>query len=271
MSKKPFTAHDLAQALESWADPAFAESYDNVGLQVGSATQIVDRVLIALDLTPSVVEEAIQKECSMIVTHHPLLFRSPSQILEEELIGRLILRLAQKKITLYSIHTNLDAADGGVSIALAEILGLHNPSFLNPSDDGTFGMGAIGDLPEAVPLKNFLDQVHETLNTPSLRYAGSEDARIKTVAVCGGSGGSLIPTALHLNADVFVTADLSYHRFFEILGPDGTCQMALVDAGHYETEQHTEQLLCTWLKKRFNTIKFYCTTTRTSPIKISTL
>ena len=86
MSEKTFCAHDLAQALESWADPAFAESYDNVGLQVGSATQIVRRVLIALDLTSGVVEEAIQKECSMILTHHPLLFRSPSRILEEDFI-----------------------------------------------------------------------------------------------------------------------------------------------------------------------------------------
>lgn len=269
MSKKTFCAHDLAQALESWADPAFAESYDNVGLQVGSATQIVRRVLIALDLTPGVVEEAIQKECSMILTHHPLLFRSPSRILAEDFIGQLILRLAQENITLYSIHTNLDAAHGGVSIALAEILGLHHQTFLNPSDDGTFGMGAIGYLPEPEPLRSFLDRVHARLKTPALRYAGSDEAQIKTVAVCGGSGGSLIQSALDANADVYVTADLGYHRFFEILGPDGSCQMALVDAGHYETEKHTEQLLRTWLTKQFPTIKFYCTSAPTTPIKIS--
>ena len=269
MSEKTFCAHDLAQALESWADPAFAESYDNVGLQVGSATQIIRRVLIALDLTPGVVEEAIQKECSMILTHHPLLFHSPSRILEGDFIGQLILRLAKENITLYSIHTNLDAAHGGVSIALAEILGLHRRTFLNPSDDGTFGMGAIGHLPEPEPLRSFLDRVHARLKTPALRYAGSDEAPIKTVAVCGGSGGGLIQAALDANADVYVTADLGYHRFFEILGPDGNCQMALVDAGHYETEKHTEQLLYTWLTERFPTIKFYCTSTPTTPTKIS--
>ncbi len=269
MPKRTFHAHDLAQALESWADPAFAESYDNIGLQVGSASRIVHRVLIALDLTPDVVEEAVQKDCSLILTHHPLLFRSPSRIVEEDLIGQLILRLARENITLYSIHTNLDAAHGGVSLALAEILGLRHRRFLNPGQDGTFGMGAIGNLPEPEPLRTFLDRVHTRLKTPVLRYTGSEETPVSMVAVCGGAGGSLIPNALDAHAQAYVTADLSYHRFFETLGPDGHCRMALIDAGHYETEKHTEQLLRVWLEKRFPSITFYCASQPTSPINYS--
>ncbi len=269
MSENTVHAHDIAQVLESWADPAFAESYDNTGWQVGSADHGVTRALIALDLTPGVVEEAIQTSTSMIVTHHPLLFRAPSRIVEEDFIGHLVLRLARENITLYSIHTNLDAAYGGVSMSLGEILGLHTMEFLRPGSDGTFGMGAIGQLPEPEALRAFLGRVHSKLSTPILRYAGSPDMQVRSVALCGGSGGSLIPTALNAGADVYVTGDLSYHRFFEVLAPDGSCQMALVDAGHYETEKHTEQLLCTWLKKQFPSVEFVCTSITTSPINYS--
>lgn len=269
MSNKPIHVQDIVEALETWADPTFAESYDNIGLQVGSVMHPVRRVLIALDLTPDVVEEAVQKKSSMILTHHPLLFHRPSSILDDDFVGYLILRLARENITLYSIHTNLDAAQGGVSIRLAEILGIQTPTFLNPHASGTSGMGAIGQLPDPEPLKVFLDRVHLALKTPALRYTGAIDEPIKTVAVCGGSGGNLIQSALGANADVYVTADLSYHRFFETLGPDGGCRMALVDAGHYETEKHTEQLLRDWLTKRFPSVDFYCTSIPTGPINYS--
>ena len=271
MSKRKIYAHDIALALESWADPDFAESYDNVGLHVGSGNRLVTRVLIALDLTPGVVDEAIHTKASMIVTHHPLLFRPPSRIIDEDFIGQLILRLARENITLYSIHTNLDAAHGGVSTCLAEILGLNDIVFLNPSVDDTFGMGAIGQLSDSESLRAFLNRIHVKLEAPILRYAGAPGAKIKTVALCGGSGGNLIQSALSAGADAYVTADLGYHRFFEVLAPSGFCKMALVDAGHYETEKHTESLLCEWLKKRFPSVIFSCTDTVTSPINYSVI
>lgn len=271
MAETSCTAREIAHALEAWADPAFAESYDNVGLQVGSPDQVVSRVLIALDLTPAALDEAVQKGASMIVTHHPLLFRAVSHVLENEFIGQLILRLARENITLYSIHTNLDAAYGGVSMALAEVLGLQNGRFLHPNADASSGMGAIGELSQPQSLKTFMDQIHETLGTPAVRYTGSLHSDVQTVAVCGGAGGGLIQTALHANADVYVTADLSYHRFFEVLGPDGQCQMALIDAGHYETEKHTEPLLCRWLNKRFPGVIFEPVSCPTNPVRYSIL
>lgn len=260
-------ARDIAAKLESWAKLSFAESYDNVGLHVGSANRVVSRALVALDLTPDVVEEAVQMEASMILTHHPLLFRAPPRILESDFIGQLILRLARENITLYSIHTNLDAAHEGVSIALADILGLGDISFLQPDADNTSGMGAIGQLSQPQTLDAFMEHLRIKLNTPVLRYTGSTETQISTVAVCGGSGGSLIEEALEAGADVYVTGDLSYHRFFEVLGPDGHCRMALVDAGHYETEQHTEDLLCSWLTKQFPSVDFCRTEVHTSPIQ----
>ncbi|MCY4675247.1 MAG: Nif3-like dinuclear metal center hexameric protein [Bacteroidetes bacterium] len=266
MSESLPRARDIAAKLESWATPSFAESYDNVGLHVGSGSRIVNRVLVALDLTPDVVDEAVQTGASMILTHHPLLFRAPSRIVDSDFIGELILRLARENITLYSIHTNLDAAHGGVSMALANILGLDGITFLRPNADNSSGMGAIGQLLQPTTLGAFLEQIRTKLKTPILRYTGSSETQVSTVAVCGGSGGSLIKVAMEARANVYVTADLSYHRFFEVLGPDGRCRMALVDAGHYETEKHTEELLCSWLTERFPSVDFCRTSVRTSPI-----
>ncbi len=263
-------SQDIACALETWAAPEFAESYDNIGLQVGSATQEISRVLISLDLTPSVLREAVETNTSMIITHHPLLFRPSSRIVDGDLIGHLILQLARANISLYSIHTNLDAAHGGVSYGLAEILDLHDIEFLKPNRNEISGMGAIGQLSHQEPFSDFLKRIHSRLNSTVLRYVGSHHTTIKTVAVCGGSGGSLIDAALRSGADVFVTADLTYHRFFDVYDADGQCRMALIDAGHYETEKHTQELLCRWLKKRFPSVKFSCALSVTNPINYST-
>jgi len=271
MSTPTIYARDIAQALESWAKPEFAESYDNVGLHVGSPTCEVTHVLIALELTSEVLSEAISANASMIVTHHPLLFRPLSRILNNDPIGHFIMELIRHEISLYSIHTNLDAAPDGVSFELANILDLQEPIFLSPNSNGISGMGVLGQLSHSESLKSFMDRIHQQLSSPILRYTGSLSKMVKTIAICGGSGGSLIETALVKGADVFVTADLSYHRFFEVLDGQGRCQMALIDAGHYETEKHTQQLLTTWLKKRFPSVTFMCTNCVTNPIHYSTV
>ena len=264
-------ACDIAQALESWARPEFAESYDNVGLHVGSPNREVTKVVIALDLTTDVLQEAIDANASMIVTHHPLLFRPLSRILTDDHTGHLIHELVRHDMALYSIHTNLDAAPDGVSFALATLLGVQEPTFLSPNSNGTSGMGAIGQLSHPESLEFFNLRVHQKLGSPVLRYTGSLSAMIQTVAVCGGSGGNLLEAALLKGADVFVTADLSYHRFFEVLDGKGHCQMALVDAGHYETEKHTQELLTIWLETRFPSVTFFCTRSVTNPIDYSTV
>ncbi|MCY4224492.1 MAG: Nif3-like dinuclear metal center hexameric protein [Bacteroidetes bacterium] len=271
MSKPMICARDIAQALESWAKPEYAESYDNVGLHVGSPSREITSVMIALELTTEVLREAIDSNASMIITHHPLLFRPLSRILTDDPTGHFIQELLRHDITLYSIHTNLDAASDGVSFALAKLLDVQEPTFLSPHSNGISGMGAIGKLSHPESLKSFNLRVHQQLGSPVFRYTGSLSAMVHTVAVCGGSGGSLIEAALFKGADVYVTADLSYHRFFEVLDSEGHCQMALIDAGHYETEKHTQQLLNRWLEKRFPSVTFRCTRSVTNPVHYSTV
>ena len=261
------TIGDIAAVLEAWAPPAFAESYDNVGLHIGDSTRTVSRGLVALDLTPSIVDAAIRGRTSLIVTHHPLLFSPLRSITADTLIGSMVLRLITHDIALYSAHTNLDAAKGGVSFALATLLGVNEPQFLAPREDGASGMGAIGNLQKAVPLSVFLDVVSQKLDSPTLRYVGSNDHRVHSVAVCGGAGSGLISTALHQGADAMVTGDVSYHRFFDVLQPDGSCMMAVIDAGHYETERHAEALLCTRLQHHFPQIQWERSAVMTSPVR----
>ncbi len=129
------------------------------------------------------------------------------------------------------------------------------------------GFGAVGALPDAEPLDAFLGRVAARLGCDALRYAGDPEQKIRRVAVCGGAGHDLINDALAARADAYVTADLSYHRFFDALAPDGQPRMALVDAGHYETEAMAERLVAEWLGDRFPMLDARATRTRTSPVR----
>jgi dinuclear metal center YbgI/SA1388 family protein len=126
------TVGDIARVLESWAPRWAAWERDNVGLQIGDRTQQVRRVLVALEMTDAVLREAEQRKADLIVTHHPLLFRPPASLVEDEPIGHLLLALARQGISLYAAHTNLDFTKDGVSVALAEELGLSSIRFLKP-------------------------------------------------------------------------------------------------------------------------------------------
>ena len=367
------TVAEIAAALEAWAPPASRLDYDNVGLQVGDGRRAVRAVLVALDLTPAVVEEARALGADLVVTHHPLLFRPLKRLTADDPAGALALRLAEAGLAYYAVLTNLDAAPGGVSFALAERLGLEEVRFLEPSEGklvklvtfapadhadavrramaeagagrigdyeacaftlrgtGHFrpgagarpfvgeaggpeeavdevrieaevmrwdlgrvvramraahpyeevaydvypveqpatraGFGAVGALPEPTTLEALLPLVAERLGAAALRYSGDPAMRVARVAVCGGAGAGLIGRALAAGADAFVTADVTYHRFFEPLDAEGRPRMALVDAGHYETEALTEALLVDWLGRRFPGVAFHRTRHRTSPMR----
>ncbi|MFB6273538.1 MAG: Nif3-like dinuclear metal center hexameric protein [Salinibacter sp.] len=129
------------------------------------------------------------------------------------------------------------------------------------------GLGALGHLADPMPLSDFLDRVATRLDAGSLRYAGDPDATVERVAVCGGAGSDFIGTARSAGADAYITADVKYHEFFDVLDTEGAPQMALVDPGHYETEALTEQLLRDWLQKRFPTVDWHRTDTTTSPMR----
>jgi putative NIF3 family GTP cyclohydrolase 1 type 2 len=129
-----------------------------------------------------------------------------------------------------------------------------------------FGLGIIGSLAEPLPLSDLLQHVCHTLKTEAVRFAGDPDKPVRNVAVCGGAGRDLIAVARQKGADAYITSDISYHTFFDVMSPDGNIEIALIDAGHYETEVATEQLLFEKLGSMVQDVEWIRTKVKTSPI-----
>jgi dinuclear metal center YbgI/SA1388 family protein len=217
-----YTVSDWYKAIDSFAPFDTALSFDNCGLQVGDFWLPADRALIALDLTASVLDEAVQSGASLIITHHPAIFHPIKQLRTDDLVYR----LAAQGIALISAHTNLDIAEGGVNDALARRLNLAN---IRPfvSD----GLGRLGELPQAVSPRDFALQVKALLGATGVRLAAGKQS-VRTVAVCGGSGGDLIEAALSAGAQALVTGEAKHHELLQAQETD----TSLIDAGHYFTE-----------------------------------
>ncbi len=259
------TVRDIARQLETWAPPLHAESYDNVGLLVGSYDQPVTGVMINLDMTENVVEEAIRKGCNMVVAHHPIWFGAKKRLIAEDYVSKTIIRAIKHDVHLYAIHTNLDNMRHGVNHRMAGRLGLEHCRILKPSTsyNPDIGSGMIGDLPEAMSQEAFLQHVREAFHCQGIRYAEPEPAgMIRRVAICGGAGAFLTGTALQTGVDAFVTADITYHKFFDNEG-----RMLLLDIGHYESEQFTSQLIAEYLSENFSTFDVYLSEVYTNPVR----
>ena len=349
------TIQTLVDAVGAAAPWGQAAEWDAVGLLVGDGAAEVAGVLVALDATAATVDEATRRGCNVLLTHHPLLFKPVARVTATDPVGSLVLRMARAGVAHVAAHTNLDASDAGVSVALARQLGLAGVRVLAPardaahalvtyvpreaaaavrdalaragagrigayaacsfSQDGTGrftpeagatpaigqvgreeeadevrieavvsrwalsaavaavraahpyetpvvtthavagvaareGYGAVGELPSALELPAFLDHVGRALGVPALRHTAGAGP-VRRVAVCGGSGLPFLRDALAAGADAYVTADVTYHRWAEALAPDGAARIALVDAGHYETERVAEALLADMVRDAF--------------------
>ncbi|MFC4061283.1 Nif3-like dinuclear metal center hexameric protein [Planomonospora corallina] len=250
------TLADIITEIESRYDPAWAESWDAVGLVCGDPAQPVRRILFAVDPVTAVADEALAWGADLIVTHHPLYLRGTTSVAATTFKGRLVHTLIKNDIALYTAHTNADVADPGVSDALARAVGLTGPLVpLSPAAaDPRRGLGRVGSLPEPMPLRDFVRQAARGLprTAGGLRVAGDLDREVRRVAVSGGAGDSLLGTARAAGVDVFLTADLRHHpasefaeasRFPETSRfPDAPRDggdpggPALVDAAHWATE-----------------------------------
>jgi dinuclear metal center YbgI/SA1388 family protein len=359
--------NQILQALEKWAPPAYQEDYDNSGLLVGNSDQKCSGILITLDVTEEVLQEAIVKKINLIVAHHPLIFRGIKKINGRNSIDRIIIHAIKHDIAIYAIHTNLDNVFDGVNQAMAQKMGLQNLRILQPKSGllrklatfvppdhkenvlnalfgagaghvgnysecsfiitgtGTFlpnegtnpfsgvigtrsndteekievifpkvaenaviralfsshpyeevaydivtlsndnqkvGSGMIGILQEPTDEMDFLCGLKKSFGTSIIRHSQLSGKKIQKVAVCGGSGAFLIPKAIGAGADIFVTADLKYHDFFEAEG-----HLVLADIGHWESEQFTIDLISAFLSKKFPTFAVLKTEVKTNPVR----
>lgn len=227
----------VVDALEKFAPLPLQEDYDNAGLQCGLTESKCSGALLCLDVTEDAIQYAHERGLNLIVSHHPLLFRGLKRIADEAYVERCVRRAIQFDITLYAAHTNLDNAPGGVCHEMARRLGMEHVEFLAPSRDGEGGSGVIGDIPpmEAMEL---LRRVKSVFGAGCLMHNAGPARPVGRVALCGGAGEFLIDTALRRGADLYLTGEIGYHRFF---GYEGRMWLAAI--GHFESERFTPCLM----------------------------
>jgi dinuclear metal center YbgI/SA1388 family protein len=357
---------EVISYLEQWAPPILQESYDNSGLLVGDKKAEVSNILVSLDCTEEVVEEAIAKNCNLIVSHHPIVFKGLKRFTGADYVQRTIIKAIQNNIALYAIHTNLDNTLEGVNGEIARRIGLKNVKPLVPlnghllqltvfvpadhfeqvraalfeagagnvgnysecgfslvgngsfkpeegsqpvegnhgerseleeirfevilpswkkadvqralftshpyeeiahnwqvlqNDLQQFGSGAIGELESPIGLMDCLAILKKEFNNQCIKYTSSKKEIIQKIAICGGSGQFLLGAAKAQGADVFVTADVKYHEFF-----DAENRLSFIDIGHFESEQFTIDLIHAKISEKFRTFAVHKTGVITNPV-----
>ncbi len=358
---------DIIQFLEQFAPVAYQESYDNSGLLVGERTTELTSILITLDVTEQVINEAIANDCNLIIAHHPLIFKGLKSITGNHWVERCVIKAIKNDIAIYASHTNLDHVYSGVNKRICDQLGLIHTKVLSPKPDtltklttfmpqgetqlvldalyeagagqignydhcsfqvggqGTFrpgegtnphigrqhedetvdenraevifpsflsgkileslhkahpyeevayyltslknknqevGSGMVGELPEKMESKRFLQVLKQTFKAQGIRHTHLHTDEVKKVAVCGGAGSFLLPAAIRCHADIFITGDFKYHDFFEADG-----KIIVADIGHFESEQYTKDLLFDILRDNFTNIAVRLSEVQTNPIK----
>jgi dinuclear metal center YbgI/SA1388 family protein len=237
---------DVIQAIEEFAPLSIQESWDNSGLCIGSPDSPASSVLLGLDCTPELVDEAIACGADMIVTHHPLIFSGLKKISPEDATGAAVIKAVKAGISVYAAHTNADKVIAGVSGAMAAKLGLADVEILDEDGEGT-GLGAVGNLPEPLSAEEAVALVKERFGLKSIRASKPVEGKISRIAMCGGSGGSLIKAAMASGAQLYISGDISYHNFFTREG------FMIMDIGHYESEIEIVEILFSLLRKKFPT------------------
>ena len=243
------TVGDILKSLAEFAPIERKMDFDNVGFLVGFQDAFVSRVLVALDITDEVVSEAVDVGAQLIVSHHPLFFQLKS-VTDTDRIGRKVTTLLKNGISAICMHTNLDAANGGVNDALAKAAGLEGAEILHAEGQDSSGQmyacNRIGRLPSPMSMSEYLPFLKERLGANGLRYHDA-GRPVSLVGVVGGSGGGELEHAIRSGCDTFITSDIKYDTFLAAK----EAGVNLIDADHFCTENVVVPVLEGLLKERF--------------------
>ena len=272
--------YQVVDALEQYAPLPLQEGYDNAGLQVGLTEAVeVSGALLCLDVTEAVVDEAIRKGCNLIVSHHPLIFRKLARISDENYVQRTVMKAIKNDIAIVSMHTNIDAATGGVNFKIAEKLGLRNVRFfggekeVNGVKGGEGVMGEIADeaieassdlkerFSEGIAADDLILMLRDRFRVESVQCNELLRRPIRKVALCGGAGSFLLDAAIAAGADAFITGEMHYHEFF---GHEQEIQICVI--GHYQSEQFTSEIFQSIIEEECPGVKCYISEINTNPI-----
>lgn len=256
---------EIISYLEEVFPPQYQEGYDNAGIQVLANGGNITGCLVTLDVTEEVIDEALSKNCNLILSHHPVIFgKGLMRIAGENYVQRIVSKCIQNGISVYSAHTNCDAVLTGTIAVMCNKLKISDYQILQPAprSDGSHGGGAIGLLPHDTPAEEFLRQVKTAFNCAAIRHTQIIKPTVRKVALCPGSGSFLLSEAVSQKADVFISGDFTYHKFFDADG-----RILLVDIGHYESENGIKLIFGDILTKKFSNFAVKLSDTNTNPIK----
>lgn len=244
--------NDVIKEMEKIAPTYLKEDFDNVGLMVGDRSKEVKKVLLALDCTLNVIEEAKRENADLIITHHPLIFRRPSNITTDTLQGKKIIELIKNDISLYSSHTNLDSVENGLNSTIVSLLGFEECAILEANKkEQSAGIGRLVSLNESISLEQLVNKVKKALSINHLRVVNGND-KITKIAIINGSGQDFIGKAVSLGADCIITGDTTYHfaSDYKELG------ISILDVGHFASEQLVFFNVMKKLEEKFRDIEF---------------
>ena len=240
------TVNDIYTVLCGIAPPELQLGFDNAGFLVGHRDAAVSTVLLSLDITGEVIEEAEALGAQLIVSHHPVIFH-PLRSVTADGEGALVMRLVEKRLAAICMHTNLDIAEGGVNDVLIAKLGACCEGALDED-----GCGRIGELPQEMSMAAFLEFCKKTLGVNALRYVDAGKP-VRRLAVMGGAGGDAMRNALKNGCDTYVTADIKYHQFLDA----AELGLNLIDADHFCTENPVIPAVAEKLQAAFPDVRFH--------------
>lgn len=253
---------EVLSALERFAPLPLQEGWDNAGLQIGLTEAEVSGALLCLDVNEAIVDEAIEKGCNLIVSHHPLLFKGLKTISDGDYVQRTVMKAILNRIAIVSMHTNMDNAKGGVNYKIAEHLGLHDVEFFaEKSGDVEAGSGVVGLLPEPMSATAFIQLVKERFGVKCAQCNELLLRPVNKVAICGGSSDFLLGDAIAQGADAFITGEMHYHVYF---GLEQKIQICVI--GHYESEQFTSEIFKSIIEDECPGLPVMIAKTSTNPI-----
>lgn len=235
---------DIIELIENIAPLNLAESWDNSGLQIGNPHQQISKVGIALDPDLAILEKCVASGVDLLITHHPLFFSKLKSLNFTEFHGKFVETAIKNNISLYSAHTSLDSADGGLNDYIFKKLEIDSVETILPSASGKpmEGLGRIGRLQKEMSLIELGQMVKSLLSLDHVRVIGDENQKSDAIGCCTGSGASLIKDAFLKKASFFITGDMKYHEAKDAL----ELGMGVIDAGHHGTEI----IACELLKSR---------------------
>ena len=254
---------EFIKSFEELYPKRLAATWDNVGLQLGYDQDVLNGVLLSLDLTDEVLDEAIKINANLVIVHHPMIFKPLKEIDYSTYQGRLIHKAIKNDLNIYVAHTNFDSSNFGMNLILANMIGIQITDILEYETESE-GLGRVGNLEKPMSLSSFTKHLKRSLDLDSVRLISNMnlDEMIQSVAIVGGSGGHIIHTGLLKNVDVYVTGDIKYHDALDAINQGYT----VIDVGHHVEKKSLPKLQ--EVISKFNTdIKVTVSEIDTNPYK----